>query len=167
LGGVTDSKVVDEQAVFEGMSTLLMGALGGGNLIHDVGFMESGLTGSLPFLVMMDEAIHNVKRILREYRVDSETLALDVIEEVGLEGDFFTHQHTLKHFKEELWYPRLLDRSIYERWIDKGGLTLGKRANEEVKIILDSHRPMLLEKDIEKELKGILKKAEKHVLDSV
>jgi len=166
-GGVTDSKTVDEQAAIEGTSSLLMSALGGGNIIHDVGYLESGLTGSLTFLVMMDEAIALVKRILRSYRVDRETLAVDLIAEVGPDGSFLTKPHTLQHFKQEFWSPRLIDRSNYERWVKQGSLTLQARAQAKVRKILSSHQPVPLPEETLKELERIMHSAERNVLPKV
>jgi trimethylamine--corrinoid protein Co-methyltransferase len=165
--GTTDSKTVDEQASIEGAYSLLMAALGGGNIIHDVGFLEGGLTGSLNFLVMMDEVVTLVKRILRNFPVDRETLAIDLIEEVGPGGDFFTKPHTLNHFKQELWYPHLLDRSNYDRWVKEGNLTLQARAQAEVKRILSSHQPAPLPEETRKELEQIIQSAERNVLPKV
>jgi len=167
VAGSTDSKVVDEQAAIEGTASLLTAALSGGNIIHDVGFLESGLSGSLPFLVMMDETIALVKRTLRKNRVDRETLAVDLIAEVGTGGDFLTKPHTLQHFKQELWYPRLMDRSNYERWVKGGSLTLQARAKAEVKKILSSHEPVPLPDEVQKELERIIHSAEKNVLPRV
>ena len=166
-GGVTDSKTIDEQAAIEGTNSLLMSALGGGNVIHDVGYLESGMAGSLTFLVMMDEAIALVKRILRSYRVDRETLAVDLIAEVGPDGSFLTKPHTLQHFKQEFWSPRLIDRSNYERWVKQGSLTLQARAQAKVRKILSSHQPVPLPEETLKELERIMHSAEKNVLPKV
>jgi len=166
-GGCTDSKTIDEQAAIEGTNSLLMSALSGGNIIHDVGYLESALTGSLTFLVMMDEVITLVKRILRNYRVDRETLSVDLIAEVGPEGSFLTKPHTLQHFKQEIWSPRLLNRSNYERWVREGSLTLQARAQAEVKKILSSHQPAPLPDETRKELEQIINSAERNVLPKV
>lgn len=165
--GTTDSKTVDEQAAIEGAYTLTMAALGGGNIIHDVGFLEGGLTGSLNFLVMMDEVIALTKRIMRSFPVNRETLAIDLVEEVGPGGDFFTKPHTLDHYKQELWYPHLLDRSNYERWVKEGSLTLQARAQAEVKRILSSYKPQPLPEDVQEELEQLIDSAERKLLPEV
>ena len=43
LGGAADAKIVDQQAAAEAALTLLAEAMVGGNIIHDLGYLESGL----------------------------------------------------------------------------------------------------------------------------
>ena len=47
LGGSTDSKVLDQQCGFEATLSLMTALLHGANIVHDVGFMDAGLQGSL------------------------------------------------------------------------------------------------------------------------
>ncbi|MBW2122635.1 MAG: trimethylamine methyltransferase family protein, partial [Deltaproteobacteria bacterium] len=103
--GCSDAKTLDEQAGLEAGLSILMAAQSGANLIHDVGYLESGLLGSLDMLVLADEAISMVKRILNGISVNQDTLALDVISRVGPGGHFLDDDHTISHFKEEIWMP--------------------------------------------------------------
>ena len=159
-GGCTDSKVVDEQAAIEGAYSILLAALSGANLIHDVGYLESGLTGSLDYLVMMNETISLTKRILGNFEVNAETLALDVVHNVGPGGHFFTEDHTLQHYRAETWYPNLMDRRTYEDWSKDGEMTLKKRAQRKVAEILNTHKPEPIEDDIASEIERIIQSAE-------
>ena len=93
-----------------------MAGLSGANLVHDVGFIEGAMTGSLQMLVMSDEIIGMVRRLQRGVRVDEETLAVDVIDAVGPGGHFLSQAHTLRHFRDEFWFPTLMDRKQYENW---------------------------------------------------
>jgi trimethylamine--corrinoid protein Co-methyltransferase len=137
-GGCADSKCFDEQASLEGGMSMLLSALSGGNLIHDVGYVESGLTSSYDMLVAMDEVAGFVKRVLSGIEVDPDALALDVINQVGPGGEYVTHTHTYRHFREN-WAPKLLDRNNYSTWKERGGLTLRDRVHRKVLSILDSH----------------------------
>jgi trimethylamine--corrinoid protein Co-methyltransferase len=134
-GGTTDAKVLDQQAGIEIALTLFLETLGGSNLIHDLGYMESGLTGSLELLAMCDEVIGWIKGATRELEINEETLALDLIDEVGPDGHFLETEHTLRHFKED-WYPRLFDRQNYEGWNKSGRKTMRQRAKGLVQEIL-------------------------------
>jgi len=87
-GGCTDSKCLDEQAALEGSLSCFFSALSGGDLCHDVGYTESGMTGSIFQTVMMDEAIGYSRRITRGIEVNEETLAADVIHNVGPDGHY-------------------------------------------------------------------------------
>jgi len=161
IGGCSDSPILDEQATAEAMYTLLLAGLSGANLIHDVGYVGSGLILSLASIVINDELVSMVRRTLRSYEVNEESLALSVIAQVGPGGEFVTHEHTLRHFKEELWLPRLIERRKYEEWHDGGSRTLAERANEVVKQLLSGAEKKALPDDVCQELQKIIKFAEK------
>ena len=162
LSGCSDSKVLDGQATLEAALTLMGDVLTGANLIHDVGYLESGLMGSLELLVICDEIIGWVKRFMDPIEVNRETLALDVIDEVGPEGHFLSSEHTLEHFKKD-WYPNLLDRQNYEAWRASGSTTLQTRAKAKVEEIVNSPRNKVLPADIRQKVNAILKRAEAHL----
>jgi trimethylamine--corrinoid protein Co-methyltransferase len=148
--GCTDSKMIDEQAIVEGTYSLLLAALSGANLIHDVGYLESGLMGSLVYLTLMDEATAMAKRTLRNFTLDSTTLAVELVDKVGPGGHFLEEEHTLRHFREETWYPRLLDRQKFEGWQERGATSMQARALERVREILRGHRATALPAEAEK-----------------
>ena len=87
-GGCSDSKLLDEQAIMEATLSLFYATLRGGNMIHDLGYMESGLTGSLELVVICDENVSWLKASMKGLEINEETLALDVIHEHALSGDF-------------------------------------------------------------------------------
>jgi len=139
--GCTDSKLIDEQAIMEGTYSLLLAGLSGANLIHDVGYLESGLTGSLVYLTLMDEATAMVRRTLRNFTVDAASLAVDLVDKVGPGGHFLEEEHTLRRFRDETWYPSLLDRQKFDGWQAQGAPTMQMRALKRIHGILHSHRP--------------------------
>jgi trimethylamine--corrinoid protein Co-methyltransferase len=159
LAGCSDSKVVDQQAGIEAALTLMTDALCGGNIVHDLGYLESGLTGSLPQLVICDEVLGWIEHFVRGMEINDETLALDLIDEVGPDGQFLDSDHTLKHFRER-WYPKLFDRNNYDGWLAKGGETLGERATARVASILGEHKPEPLPDDVTKAVHAIVERAE-------
>ena len=126
--GCTDSMTFDQQAAFEAGYNLLISALSGVNLIHDVGFMGSGSISSLELLVACNEGIGLVKRVVQGVDVTPETLAVDVIDAVGPGGNFITQKHTATHMRKEMWFPRLFNRSNYDAWESMGSPTLGDKA---------------------------------------
>ena len=159
-GGCTDSKGVDEQAALEGALSVLFAGLSGGDLCHDVGYIESGTTGSLQQLVMMDEVISHVKRIIRGVEVTPETTAVEVIDRVGPGGNFLADDHTLSHFKDEFWFPKLMDRRRREGWEVAGKTRMVDRAQERLVEILDSHRPAPLTSAAQQNIAAILAEAD-------
>ncbi|GFP43664.1 trimethylamine---corrinoid protein Co-methyltransferase, partial [Candidatus Hakubella thermalkaliphila] len=164
-GGCTDSRLLDEQAALEAALNLLLAGLSGANLIHDVGFMESAMTGSQELLVLSDEIIGMVKRVVRGVEVNEETLALDVINKVGPGGNFLGEDHTLRHFRTEAWYPRLLDRRMYLDWVGGGSLTLAQRVNKKTREVLESYQPVPLPQDVLEGIDEILRRADERAAE--
>jgi trimethylamine--corrinoid protein Co-methyltransferase len=157
--GCTDAKVFDEQAAVEIGQNILIAALCGANLVHDLGYMECGLTASWEEIVVGNEIIGQVKRFMQGIRVDQETLALDVLDRVGPGGHFLGEEHTFLHFKSEHWSPKLFDRKYHSVWQAEGGLTLGEKARLEVKRILEEHKVSELPQSVLKQMDDILNKA--------
>src|SRR5690606_15542891 len=98
--GHSDSCAMDEQAAADATFSALVALLAGHNLVHDVGYLEAGLTTSPEMIVFSAEAIAMMRRFTGGMLLDAESLALDVIHKVGPGGDFLTAKHTLKHFRD-------------------------------------------------------------------
>jgi len=162
-GGCTDSKCFDGQAVIEGSMSVFFSALSGGDLCHDVGYTESAMTGSVFQLCAMDEAIGYARRITRGIEVNDDTLAVNVIHDVGPNGHYLKEKHTRRHFKSEFWYPNLLDRQDFESWEMTGGLTLKDRTVARVRDILATHNPSPVKPETEKVIEKVLAQAEERV----
>jgi trimethylamine--corrinoid protein Co-methyltransferase len=155
FAGCSDAKVFDAQAAAEAALTLFDNALTGANLVHDVGYLDCATTGSLEFLVFCDELISWLRRYLCKLEISEETLALDLIHEVGPDGHFIDTKHTLRHVREE-WVPALMDRNNYQRWAASGALTLQERARHRVQDLLASHQPEKLPKDVVQSLEAMI-----------
>lgn len=158
--GCSDAKVLDQQAAIESALSIALAALSGANLIHDVGYLESALVGSYDMLVMSNEIISLVKRILRGVPVDAEHLALEAIERVGPGGHFLADDHTLRHFRSEFWMPELLDRSNWDSWQEAGAKPLGARVHEKVLDLLENYEPAPLPDEVEDKLLNIIQRAD-------
>jgi trimethylamine--corrinoid protein Co-methyltransferase len=155
LGGASDAKLVDQQAAIEAALTLLLNAITGSHLVHDIGYLESGLSGSLAQIVICDEIIAWIKRALSPVDVSSEALALDVIHSAGPDGQYLNKKHTLRHFREQ-WHPSLFERDNYEGWVKKGSHTLAERAALRVDEILATHKPEPLPNKVKEALRAIV-----------
>ncbi len=158
--GCSDVKMFDEQAVMEAAINIATAAMVGGNMIHDVGYIEQGLTSSLDMMVASDEIIDMVKRILRGIPVDDDTMALHVMEDVGPGGHFLEHDHTFERFKDEIWTPKLIDRQNWEGWSAAGSKTYGQRVHERVIDILETETEPLMEASMVRELRRICELAD-------
>jgi len=156
--GCTDAKVMDEQAALESMLSVMMAKFSGANLIHDVGYMESGLTCSFEMIVLTDELIALTDNLMKGIEINEDTLMLDEIDQVGPGGHFLNTQQTLGRFKD-FWYPSLLDRSLRPTWLNAGATTLGERLTGRVKEIIKEHQPQPLDSDKKSQVQEILAQA--------
>jgi trimethylamine--corrinoid protein Co-methyltransferase len=163
--GCSDVKAFDEQAVMEATINITTAALIGGNMIHDVGYIEQGLTSSPHMLVASDEIIDMVKRIMRGIPVNDATLALDVMDQVGPGGHFLEHDHTFERFRTEIWRPKLIDRQNWEDWNASGSKRYGERVHERVLEILDADTEPLLDETMFNELKRVCELADQRHKD--
>ncbi|MGB7876117.1 MAG: trimethylamine methyltransferase family protein [Anaerolineales bacterium] len=165
LGGSTDSKVLDQQCGFEVTLSLMTSLLHGANIIHDVGFMDSGMQGSLQIMAIVNDILGFLRAATRGVEVNDETLALDVIEELGPTGSFLDHEHTMRHYKEP-FYSKLADKKQYSLWLEQGGTTMESRAAEMVDSILAEHQPESLPAEVQQAIKEIVKR-EQAWIDSI
>ncbi len=162
-GGCTDSKTLDEQASLEGSLSVFFSALSGGDMCHDVGYTESGMTGSILQTVMMDEAIGYSRRITRGIEVNEDTLAVGVINDVGPNGHYLREPHTRRYYKTEFWYPNLCDRRNFEEWDDLGRTTMRERVIARTHEMLATHQPSPIKPETEQAITDVLAAAEARV----
>lgn len=162
LGGGSDSKLPDEQAAAEAALTLLTETLSGAHLIHDVGYLASGMTASYEQMVICNELINWVKRFVQEIEVNDETLAMDLIAEYGADGQYLNTAHTTDHFRED-WYSRLFDRQNIAGWEKAGSTTLRQRAVAQARKLLTEHQPEPLPNDILAALDHIIERARERI----
>lgn len=163
-GGMSDSKIPDQQAGYEKALTTLYGALGGSNLIHLAsGMLEFILSVSPEQIVIDDEILGMVLHGLKGININDDTLALDVIMKVGPRGQFLGQKHTLKYMRKELYIPAITDRLSRTSWQKEGSKDIVTRAKNKVAEILKTHRPEPLDEDIKKMLREIREKAQRNV----
>jgi len=156
--GCSDAKVVDEQAALEAMLSVIMAKLSGANLVHDVGYMESGLTTSFEMIVLTDELVAMTDHIMKGIEVSDDTLLVDELDRVGPGGHFLDTKETLNRF-HDFWFPGLLDRKIRPQWLEAGSTTLGQRLNARVKEIVEEYRPRPLDPGKKQEVQQVLANA--------
>ena len=162
--GVTDSKAIDGQAAIEAVFQVFMAIGAGGNLVHDVGFSDLGMTGSIEHMIICDDIIRMAKRIFRgmDFSDPEEAFAFDVIKSVGPGGNFLLEDHTMDHYGE-FCYPELIDSDNYGKWQENGALTITDRAIRKMHSILESHTPKPLDSELASQLDVIVAKAEQRV----
>lgn len=121
--------------------------------------LEMGVTFDFGQLVMDNEFAAMIKHAIRGIPVNDETLAVDVIKEIGPFKDFLSHKHTLKHMRSQS-QPVMIDRRRRSKWEQLGGTDIYQRSTEKARDILENHKPEPLPKDVLSTLRSIVEDAE-------
>jgi len=153
--GCSDAHIFDQQAAMEAGFNLLISGLSGANMVHDLGYIGAGITGSLEYLLLCNEGAGAVRFLTRGMDVNPTTLALDVIEKVGPGGLYLSEKHTMDHFRDQMHFTDLFNRNTYENWLAAGSKSFGESANAMVKEILTWHEVPRLDSQVEKAIRAI------------
>lgn len=155
--GLTDSKVLDIQAGIEKASTMVLGALAGADTFGHAGICGTDHGASLAWLAVDDAIMGYVNRIVRGFEVNPDTLAADLVKTVGPAGSYLAEEHTVKHFREELWLPdRAWTRQTWDIWEAEGRRSMEERTLEEVNRILKTHESAPMDKALSAEIDRIV-----------
>jgi trimethylamine--corrinoid protein Co-methyltransferase len=142
--------------------TGLLVALAGANMIYGLGMLESGITFDYGQLVLDCEFARMIKFTLRGVPVTDETLAVDVIREIGPGGNFLIHPHTLAGMRSQS-DVELMDRRMRANWEKEGSTTAYERAVEKARWILENHRPEPLSEEVLREIRSIVEDEERRL----
>ena len=156
----TDAKMFDEQAAGEATFSIMAASLAGGNLVHDVGYLEGSMISSPYLMVYSNEMIELVKHFMAGIHFDEEDIALDVIDKVGPGGNYLAEEHTARHFRR-FFNPELMTRENYESWKQRGEKSCRQKVIEKTKWILNNHTPEPLDSSIVEKLDKLLEEFEK------
>jgi trimethylamine--corrinoid protein Co-methyltransferase len=160
----TTASVNGTQSVMEAFPQGLSVVLGGADLIVGMGLLEDAKTLSLEKLFIDDEMVRMIRRLADGIVVNDETIALDLIEKVGIGGMFLSERHTIKHLREEQFLPRLVDRRSFDLWARDGRKSIEDRAREKVREALARPVPHPLEADVVRRLDAIIEEGANAIL---
>ncbi|MCP4693614.1 MAG: Trimethylamine methyltransferase MttB, partial [Desulfobacterales bacterium] len=159
-GGASDSKIPDNQIGYESTLSALLSALSGGNILFGAGVLEQGLTFDFAKLLMDAEMLKMVHIAIKGISITDETLAMDVIHEVGPGGAFISHDRTLHDMRSQS-EARLFDRRVRGDWMElTGGKPMLERAYSAAIDIIKNHEPRPLPKGASEEMRRIVKEFE-------
>jgi trimethylamine--corrinoid protein Co-methyltransferase len=154
---LTDSKSLDLQTGLEKMGSLVLGILSGADEFGHAGIVGTDHGGSLPWLFADNEAMSYAKRVARGFTVDDDSLAEPIVADIGPAGNYLSHEHTLRHFRDELWIPgQLWTRDSYDGWVAKGEASFHDRAVNEVEKIVADHEPEPIDPILKQEIDNIV-----------
>ena len=117
-------------------------------------------------LVICDEIAHMVKRVMGGVSVTDETRFLDMIREVGHRGNFFEHDYTVSHFRQDLFFPVLFQRQTIAQWEEKGAKPIVDVAHERVQEILSQAGPAALPQGADEALARVLRESVREFQES-
>jgi trimethylamine--corrinoid protein Co-methyltransferase len=158
--GMSDSKVVDTQCGLESMGGALLAALAGINMVSGAGMLDFESCQSMEKLIIDAEIIGMVKRLMRGVEIREQPIALDLIRQLGHRAEYLSQPHTLQWFKQEQYIPsKIIDRSNYDGWQQKGKLSAFDRAHTQVKKQLEKYQPSPIAREVRSELRNITAKA--------
>lgn len=158
-GALTDSLISDTQTGYEKMITTLIPALGGVHYISGMGLNETENCQCLAQLIIDDEIVAIVKRIMQGVKVDAEQVAANLIISQGPGSSFLELEHTLKHCKEH-FNPEISSRKVYDVWSNEGAKSTKQRAVEKAKRILSQAPKQPIKSEIANKIYDIVKKVE-------
>ena len=153
-----DAKVLDAQAGFEtGMIATVAGLAAD---LMDGMQLDMDLMVDFADLVFCDDCMAAVRRMARNFEIDEETLAFDTMKSVGPGGAFLGQDHTFRHFRRELWIPRLLERRSWESWQKDGARDIFKVAESKTLELLAADARPLLPPQTQDQIDEVVRKAQ-------
>ena len=164
--GCSDSKTVDAQAGLETGLNSAIAAAARINVIASAGMLESESGQSFEKLVIDNDILGQIRRLLSGINASEEALQLDIIKRVGAGGDY-TKDSTalraaLKWFAREYLLPTVIDRKDRKAWEEDGSKDIVERARELMKKRLAEYEPpRIVTPDVDKQLISIIREAAK------
>jgi trimethylamine---corrinoid protein Co-methyltransferase len=132
----------------------------GSNVIYGMGMLEMGMTMSYEDLLIDQEIVRMIRRVLQGIAVNKETIALDVIKKVGPAGNYLAERHTMKYMRSELSSTTLINRRMRENWEKAGSKDMAQVANEQAREILENYKPIPLPADVAKRIHDLVVEGE-------
>ncbi len=155
--GMSDAKIMDEQAGFETGIGVILAALSGVNVISGAGMLDFIRCQSLSKLVIDNEICGMAYRLLDGIAQREEPIATHIFEGFTDKTQFLTLPHTREWYRKEHTFPsQVVDRDNYEHWVSQGKKSISDRADQEVEKILQETAPALPGEDVVKELEQVM-----------
>ena len=152
--GATTAKEPGIQSAYENTLAMMMAYLNGADVTFGTGLLDGSRILCLENMVVDNEVLGMVKRLLRGITVNEETLAVDLIKEMGFSGEYLFSKHTRRHVRE-LWSAELGETRSYESWRETGSLSTVEKAQAKVTEILAAD-PQPFPEDLGREFEAII-----------
>ncbi len=156
-GSLADASFPDAQAGLESMFGLLTTVNSGIDFVlHAGGILSSYLAFSFEKLVLDDEICGMMRRYEKGIEIAPDTLAYDVIANVGSEGNYLMEMHTVERCRTEFWTPTVLDRGGVEEWMDAGRERAVDRAHRHWQKLVAEHEDPTLDDTTVRQLESFV-----------
>lgn len=155
---LSDSKALDMQLAAEAALTAVLGGLSRATLLHDVGYLETGLCGSEESIVLANELVGFVKSYMKEVAVHELEQALEEVRSVGPGGSFLARSDTRQRCRS-LWRTDLFDHLNHQRWVDAGALSLDQRLKQRCAMMRTASHAFELAASVQYELDRLVSDA--------
>ncbi len=156
VGASTDSKLLDIQCGFERMMNLYAAYMSGINYITCAGTLERTVSGSHELMVLDNELAAMLKRVGKGITVNPDTLAVDLISNLGWSENYMDQMHTAQHFRSELFLSNLIDHSNRDAWQTAGSKSILDRCAEKVDEIVAKHQPNRVMRKLEDDMQRFI-----------
>jgi len=163
-----ESTLPDAQAGYERALQVLTCAFAGADFIHlSIGMMEQMLLTSYEQCVIDDEILSAAFRIVRGFEVNQDTIALDLIKQVGIGGNYLAEEHTVKYLRDVTWFPKVTNRHQWETWMAAGGKDMRERAKVKAQKILDEYHPRHIDPKMAEEIDRMAKAFQEQEIEAI
>ncbi len=154
-GPITDATLADGQSQIERTIQTLLAGVTGSPILLAAGILDDLNIMDPVQLVIDDEIVSLLKRLLRGFEVNEETLAKDLIKSMPPGGNYLAETHTFEHFRNEHYISRLFSSNSRAAWEEAGGKDLNQRARERGLELVKSYQEVPLDAAVQKELDAI------------
>ena len=127
--------------------------------------LEMGMTMSYEQLLIDQEIVRMIRRIMKGITVNKDTIALDVIQKVGPAGNYLAERHTLKYMRQELSTTELINRRMRDHWENAGAKDMAQVAREKAIDILENYKAEPLPADVAKKIRSIVEEGEEEAAE--
>ncbi len=154
--GMADSKVPDAQSGSEKGYTGALAANSGANMVYETAGMHASLLGvCYESLVIDNDMLGAINRTVRGVEVTDESLSLDAMKDVCLDGPehYLGHNQTMSLMERDYVYPEVSDRLSPNEWHEQGRATAVQRARVKVEEILAGFYPEHIDETVDREIR--------------
>jgi trimethylamine--corrinoid protein Co-methyltransferase len=138
--------------------------MAGSYTLGTLGLLSVDEIGSPIQLIIDNEYSGALQRLARGFEVNEDTLAYDLIREIGPGGIFTGTEHTVRHYRKEHWQPSLFSREMYNSWITGSHKTDIQRASDVFTEVMQSHHKVYIDEETEQALLNVIDKAKNSLL---